>query len=53
MITASGIRTARQLVIGDVLITDAGHSKLVSVARRKYDWNVWNLDVGDPWIACA
>ena len=48
VITASGIKTARQLVVGDVLITDAGHSKLVSVARRKYDGNVWNLDVGRP-----
>ncbi len=48
VITATGVKVGRDLRIGDLIMTDAGPSRLTVVAPREYDGNVWNLDVGRP-----
>lgn len=48
VVTVGGVKAAKRLVVGDVLITNRGHSRLVKIVPKKFDGNIWNLDVGRP-----
>jgi hypothetical protein len=48
VITTTGVKVARDLRLGDVVITEDGHSAIVGLDRPKYAGDVWNLDVGLP-----
>jgi hypothetical protein len=41
-----GIQLAKNLALGDILITEDGESPVIELARKQYEGEVWNLDVG-------
>ena len=46
IVTSKGIRLAKQLAVGDIVITSQGRSALVTVAEVEYRGRIWNLDLG-------
>jgi len=46
VVTTAGLKLARKLKVGDAVLTDEGEARLVKVERKKFEGNVWNLDVG-------
>lgn len=43
VMTAAGIKLAKKLDMGDVLITEKGNAKIVSIQRIPFQGRVWNI----------
>lgn len=48
VITDSGVLLAKQLKVGDNVITEDGIGKLTEILTEFYDGQIWNLHVGVP-----
>lgn len=43
---AGGVKPAKNVVVGDIVTTERGLSRIVSITQRPYSGEVWNIDVG-------
>lgn len=46
VVTTAGLKMAKHLAPGDILLTDAGPARLIKIVPQQYDGDVWNLDIG-------
>jgi hypothetical protein len=46
IVTARGVMLAKQVVVGDVLTTENGPSKVVAIGQETTDAKIWNLNLG-------